>query len=153
MTNHVELIPGSAKYAYAFIMRKIKAELFALSIISLTLGACTTQSPQSIQNSPYTHGNVQLTMKQGVTTQAEVLNKFGAPNITTIDASGQEVWTYQKNATVANSTSNGAYASIIVAGAGIGSSGFEQSSRTMTLIITFDDSKRVSDFKSMSTSF
>lgn len=92
-------------------------------------------------------------IKKGVTSQNDVLHVFGAPNITTIDASGQEVWTYQKNATIASSSQSGAYASIIVAGVGNGTSGFEQSSRTMTLIITFDSSGKVSDFKSMSTSF
>ena len=117
------------------------------------LYGCVQSNPQSIQNSPYTHGNVQLTLKKGITSQAEVLNTFGSPNITTIDATGQEVWTYQKHATVANATQSGAYATILIAGAGNGTSGFEQSSRTMTLIITFDSTRKVSDFKSMSTSF
>ena len=129
----------------------LRSMLYVVGV--MVLSGCNTPAPQSIENSPYTHGNVQLTLKKGVTSQSEVLNKFGAPNITTIDASGQEVWTYQKHATIANATKSGAYASIVIAGAGNGSSGFEQSSRTLTLIITFDSTNKVSDFKSMSSSF
>jgi hypothetical protein len=40
-----------------------------------------------MKNSNLTHGLVQLTLKKDVTTKAEVLETFGAPNITTIDAS------------------------------------------------------------------
>jgi outer membrane protein assembly factor BamE (lipoprotein component of BamABCDE complex) len=100
-----------------------------------------------------THGQVQLTLKKGVTTQSEVLEVFGAPNITTIDSSGLEVWTYQKHAIVEKSKSSNMYGTIILFGAGSKAAGFEQSARTMTLIIKFDENKKVVDFKSMSTSF
>jgi hypothetical protein len=118
--------------------------------IGLCVG-CVSPSYEtaSQKNSNLTHGNVQLTLKKGVTTQAEVLEKFGAPNITTIDGEGREVWTYQKHATVGHASEG--YATIVVAGAA--ASGFEQSSRTMTLIIKFDSKKTVSDFNSMYSSF
>ena len=96
-----------------------------------------------------THGAVQLHLKKGETTQAEVLEKFGSPNITTIDGQGQEVWTYQRHATVSKSSSG--YATIVIIGGS--TSGFEQSSRTMTLIIKFNSQKVVSDFNSMYSSF
>lgn len=100
-----------------------------------------------------THGQVQLTLKKGITTQNEVLEIFGSPNITTIDSSGHEVWTYQRHATVEKSNSSNVYGTIILFGGGSKAAGFEQSSRTMTLIIKFDENKKVADFKSMSTSF
>jgi len=103
--------------------------------------------------SPFTHGNVQLTLKKGTTTQADVLETFGAPNVATTDSAGNEVWTYQKHATVTKSSDAGVYGTIILFGMGSGTSGFERSSRTMTLIIKFGPDKQVIDFKSMSTSF
>ena len=129
--------------------------------IILSLTACTTPDYQpSIEpnaKNPLTHGNVQMHLQKGVTTQAEVLEVFGAPNITTIDASGQEVWTYQRAAMVSESgsTSSGGYAWLVILGSGTESnkSGFERSSRTMTLIIKFNSQKIVSDFSSMSSSF
>lgn len=134
----------------------MKSILIALVIgVFLFSGCATTQSVESANTkpSPFTHGNVQLTIKKGITTQAELLENFGPPNIATIDSSGNEIWTYQKHATVAKSSESNAYGTIILFGVSGGTSGFEQSSRTMTLIIKFDETKKVSDFKSMTTSF
>ena len=123
---------------------------------TLALAACSATphiNSADTASNPYTHGNVQLTLKKGITDQSDVLNTFGPPNVATIDASGNEVWTYQKNATVAKATESNAYGTIIILGGSHSTSGFEQSSRTMTLIIKFDESKKVTDFKSMATSF
>ena len=132
-------------------------------IASLIASGCTTTDPSISPNSKnqLTHGQVQLTLKKDVTTQEEVLQAFGAPNVTTIDAEGREVWTYQKHATVVNSSSIGAGAGAgaslgkVILGTGISGSksGLESSSRTMTLIIKFDNSKHVYDFNSFSSSF
>ncbi len=112
------------------------------------------------------YGMVQLTVKVGVTTQAEILEKFGAPNITTLDGSGREMWVYDRHATVSFDKSSGFSIGMLlgagggdVAGGG-GGLGFgsrksrsEQSQRTMTLILKFDANKIVSDFQSRSSSF
>lgn len=71
----------------------------ALILITFVSGCATTHSQKITndkQNNPFTHGNVQLTLKKGVTTQADILENFGSPNIATIDSEGLEVWTYQK---------------------------------------------------------
>lgn len=122
-------------------------------VLFLLFVGCTTTRSVNTHPSPFTHGNVQLTIKQNITTQAEILEKFGPPNIATVDASGKEVWTYQKHATVSKSSETGAYGTVILFGVSGSSSGFEQSTRTMTLIIKFDKNKKVVDFKSMTTSF
>ena len=130
----------------------MKHILSLLLIVLIGLAGCAVPNPrtESIgRNSNYTHGSVQLNLKKGVTTQAEVLEKFGSPNVATIDGSGNEVWSYQKHATVSRSAEG--YATILVVGGR--TSGFEQSSKTMTLIIKFDSQKVVSDFNSMSSSF
>lgn len=130
--------------------------IISISIIMACLIACTV-SPQNrgadSSPNPYTHGNVQLTLRNGVTDQSDVLNSFGPPNVATIDSSGNEVWTYQKNATVTKATESSAYGTVILFGGSSSTSGFEQSSRTMTLIIKFDKSKKVIDFRSMTTNF
>jgi len=125
-------------------------------VMLLSLAGCATSPPASenvAPNNPFTHGNVQLTLKKGHTSQTEVLEAFGAPNVATIDSDGNEVWTYQKNATVSTSRDSLSYGTVILAGGKTSISGFEQSSRTMTLILKFDDKKKVVDFKSMTTSF
>lgn len=112
-----------------------------------------------------THGMVQMTIKVGATTQAEVIEAFGAPNITTLDGSGQEMWVYDRHATVSYDKSSGfsigmllgAGGSGVAGGGGLGfgssKSQSSQSSRQMTLIIKFDSGKVVSDFRSRSSSF
>lgn len=108
---------------------------------------------------------VQLNLRVGVTTQADIIEKFGGPNITTIDGSGQEMWVYDRHATVTYDKSSGFSIGIFGGGAGggggaagglgFGSSKSKSSStqRTMTLIIKFDANKVVSDFRSRSSSF
>mgnify|MGYP001038921114 FL=1 len=54
------------------------------------LSSCSSTSSGD-RNSPYTHGNVQINLKKGITTKTEVLEKFGAPNVATTDSSGLEV--------------------------------------------------------------
>ncbi|MHC5212071.1 MAG: hypothetical protein ACYTG2_15235 [Planctomycetota bacterium] len=121
-----------------------------LAIIALVLmtGCRSTPSLRPL-NSELTQGNVQLHLVQGQTTKAEVLEVFGAPNLTTRDAEGQEVWTYERSAREAKS--NSAYATVFLAG--VGNSGFEEGSRNMILIIKFDSSDIVSDFSSRYSSF
>jgi outer membrane protein assembly factor BamE (lipoprotein component of BamABCDE complex) len=123
--------------------------------ISMTLlsGCATAPAPVDARNSILTQGNVQMNLKVGITTKADVLNSFGSPNITTRDASGEEVWSYQRQATVSQSSDSGNYWSIFLTGESRSASGFSQSSRMMTLIITFNKNDIVSDFRSRSSDF
>jgi len=134
-------------------MKFIISTIFFSSMLFASLTGCKTSQPISNQNNQLTHGNVQLNLKVGHTTQADVLEAFGAPNITTIDGSGREVWTYQRHATVSQSQSSSGYWNILLVGGNSSSSGFEQSSRTITLIIKFNDNKVVDDFKSRASNF
>lgn len=109
--------------------------------------------PVTTRNDVLVHGNVQRTLHIGETTQTDVLETFGAPNIATVDGSGLEVWTYQRSATVEQESSGGDYWWLLVTGGSGGSSGYEQTQRTMTLIIKFDEFDVVRDFRSRSSEF
>lgn len=123
--------------------------------LALAAGACGPAGPGPLdqRNNALTQGNVQLNLRVGETTKAEVLDKFGAPNITTRDASGSEVWSYQRHARVSQSSSSGNFWTILLVGGGSSAAGFSETSRTMTLIIKFDDNDVVSDFRSRSSDF
>lgn len=132
----------------------------SLSLATSIVQAKPTDSPNML-----THGMAQMTLHIGTTTQLEVLETFGAPNITTLDASGQEVWVYDRQATVTSSGASGFSIGMLVGGGGGGAAGgaglgfgkskskATQTQRTMTLVIKFDAAKRVVDFKSRSSSF
>lgn len=136
------------------------------TLLSLIL-CCVVPAQLSAQDTAnmLTHGMVQLSLHVGTTSQAEVIEALGAPNITTIDGSGREVWVYDRHATVSASSSSSFSIGILVGGvgAGVGAGGglgfgkgknkHEESSRSMTLIIKFDEAKKVIDFKSRSSSF
>jgi hypothetical protein len=116
-------------------------------------GCIYPPQPVTSRNSELTQGNVQLHVQVGRTTKAEILENFGAPNITTRDGSGREVWTYQRSGQASQSGSRSGYWTILFAGQSGGTSGFESSSRMITLIIKFDSQDVVRDFKSRTSNF
>ena len=127
--------------------------LILLASLLLISTGCATREPLTQRNSQLTQGNVQMHLVAGETSKAEVLEVFGAPNVTTRDGAGLEVWTYQRQAQVSQSSSQSGYWTILLAGAGSSSSGFETSSRMITLIIKFDDRDVVTDFRSRASNF
>ena len=133
-------------------------KLLFVAFFGATLGGCVLPPavPVTDSKNTLTTGQVQLTLQKDVTTQDQVLETFGSPNLVTLNSEGEEVWTYQRNATVSNSTSSSVYGTVILFGGSTRTSGLEQSSRTMTLIIKFkmiNGLKRVSGFSSRSSSF
>ena len=128
------------------------SKYFAIISVLFLVG-CKTTEPLSSKNSNLTQGNVQMNLQVGETTKVEVLENFGSPNVTTRDASGQEVWSYQRAAQVAQSTTSEGYWTIIFAGQSKKAAGFESSSRMITLIIKFDENDVVTDFRSRESNF
>ncbi len=126
--------------------------LLLLGLLALS-GCVTTPEPLSNRNSPLTQGNVQMNVQPGITTKAQILETFGAPNVTTRDGQGQEVWTYQRQAQVSQQSSQKGHWTVLFAGNSKNASGFESSSRMMTLIIKFDSNDVVSDFNSRASNF
>ena len=125
--------------------------------VGLLIGLVGCATADKDRNSNFTHANVQRVLKKGVTTQQQVIEVFGAPNITTTDANNHEVWTYQKHSVGGEAIDAGGGVIGVVPGAvglgGTSGSAYSQSSKTMTLIIKFDDKKVVIDFESMYSSF
>lgn len=143
--------------------KNLRAALGAAAIVAL-LPASSFGKDKDEPN-VLTHGMVQMTLKVGQTTQAEILENFGGPNIATIDGTGQEMWVYDRHATVSYDKQSGFSIGLFAGGGGGGVGGggglgfgskkskSSTNSRAMTLIIKFDANKIVSDFKSRSSSF
>ena len=113
------------------------ARLILVGIATVASPGCahTQNTSDPGPNSQLTHGNVQINLQTGKTSQAEVLEKFGPPNIATIDGSGNELWTYQRHATVQQSSSVNNYWTIVLFGISTRTSGFEQSQRTASYLL------------------
>lgn len=113
----------------------------------LLLSGCASVQP--VEKGNLTPGMAKTKIIKGQTTQNEVLEVFGAPNIVTKNKSGNEVWTYDK-ASVETGTSD-VYGTILIAG-GSGSRS-STSARTFTLMIEFDDNDVVKDFSYRASAF
>lgn len=114
-------------------------------------------------------------MKKGVTTQLEVMDKFGGPDVMTTDKDGIEVWVYDKTTSTVTSSSaqSGSQASHSEASAMAGYLGVpfiagvagakstadgqsakvsqgtgkvERTAKTITFIIKFNPDKTVKDY-------
>ncbi len=127
--------------------------VFVLLPFLLTTACVPAFNPLTQRNSALTQGNVQLTIKTGETTKAEILEAFGAPNITTRDGAGREVWTYQRAGEASQASARSAHIFFLLIGGSGAQSGFESSSRMLTLIIKFDENDVVADFNSRSSNF
>lgn len=136
--------------------------LFLLIFIVPFLGlACASHHARNVQSGldgdRLTLGTVQREVRKGMS-GGEVLESLGSPNVVSTDEQGREVWVYDKFATdVVTSESGGRVVGIILS-AGSGAAGgvggefggragaTSSSQRTLTVIIKFDEQKKVRDF-------
>ena len=118
-------------------MNKMTLVLLLACLTVLSTGCQESRT----QGSNLTPGMAKTKITNGVTTQSEILEVFGAPNIITKNKSGNEVWTYDK---VAMDKSNKeGYWTILAAGESSGKQ--TTSTKTFTLMLEFDDDDIVKD--------
>lgn len=130
------------------------SRMIALGLL-LVAGGCSQARPSAI-----TPGAAKKHIKPGETTQAEVIEVFGTPNIIT-RKHGTEMWVYDKVSSKQTSVAFG----IGGFGGGAGSGGFgggglaggvgssERSETTVMLIIYYDENDVVRDYKISQTKF
>lgn len=141
-------------------------------IMCLSLGCMTASQHQqqlsSSQEREMTVGIVQKEIRTGMS-QADVAIALGSPNIVTNDGTGKETWIYDKIATEASySSSKGGVGGGIGAGGLAGSAlilggvggnyskaagAASSTQKTLTVVIKFDEKKRVSSFSYHSSKF
>ncbi|MCX5656770.1 MAG: hypothetical protein NTZ48_00830 [Candidatus Omnitrophica bacterium] len=83
------------RYHDKFIISKNDATIVSLicALVIFISGCATATTKADYQRSNLTFGMVKKNLVRGQTNQAEILNLFGAPNITTRNKSGEEIWT------------------------------------------------------------
>jgi len=130
------------------------------TLVCVALGGGLVCGCVSARPSPLSAGNAKRFIKVGVTTQAEVVEAFGSPNIVTMKYEG-EVWVYDKVSSRHTAGtfgigglgggvgSGGAGGGLI--GGGVGSS--TRSETTVMLIVYFDHHDVVQDYKLSQTQF
>jgi len=117
------------------------ALIAALVAAPFWIGACKSPPPAD-DRSNLTQGMAKKNIIKGQTSQAEVLEIFGPPDLTTYK-DGTEVWTYDKVSQ--EISSGGSYFTVLIAGARQSSS--SSSSRSTMLILYFDRADIVQDYR------
>lgn len=105
-----------------------------------------------IKEDRLTVGKVQGEIKVGMPA-SQVAELLGSPNIVTTDEKRREVWIYDKVSTDRVDTAGSSYASIIILGTRSSESSSSQRQRTLTIIIKYDEEKKVRDFAYNYTQF
>jgi hypothetical protein len=122
--------------------------------------AGATERPSTLS-----YGAVTATVKKDVTTQSELIELFGGPNISTTDAAGLETWVYERTSSTSDTAGSqdskhleaffgaGGAAGPVALGGGV--AGGSRSSndarrnvhsvRTLTVVVKFHPNKTVKD--------
>jgi len=136
----------------------ILSEGIGMKHIWIALGLCLAAATgcggkqAEIKEDRLTVGRVQGEVKMGMSA-AQVAELLGSPNIVTTDDKRREVWIYDKVSTDRVDTSSSAFGTLIILGANSRDSSSSQRQRTLTIIIKYDEEKRVRDFAYNATQF
>ena len=106
-------------------------------------------------NKILTLGLIQKNVQKGLT-QTDILENIGSPNIITKNNKGNEVWTYDRISNEKRSNSLGLYLLNPFNWFFIGSSNSNRStnsSKALTVIINYDENKRVIDYSYQSIKY
>jgi outer membrane protein assembly factor BamE (lipoprotein component of BamABCDE complex) len=131
-----------------FTIQILSAIALAIGTIGCSADYHADKVQKGLKADKVTVGTVQRQIKIGMSS-ADVVEALGSPNVVTTDEQRREVWVYDKIATEV-AASNG-YWNLIFVGQGAGAASTSQ--RTLTIIIKFDEEKKVRDFAYHTSSF
>lgn len=144
----------------------MKRIVLVLSLCALTVAGCAgakyhREAVSGDRASALTVGQVQKEIRVGMS-GADVAAALGSPNVVTTDENRRETWIYDKISTEhAYSSDSGGILTLIFGGGDVsgngggggilpsyagGSGATSSTQKTLTVIIKFDDRKRVRDF-------
>jgi len=131
----------------------MRPTLLILAIcLSVGLAGCVTLEQKDTPRGRLTVGKVQREIKVGMDA-AKVAEILGSPNIVTTDDKRREVWIYDRVSTDRVDASSFAYGTLIILGGSFSDSASSTRQRTLTIIIKFDEQKKVRDFAYNYTQF
>ena len=128
----------------------------ALFGVFLAAGCATAPEHQAaVANSEgnrLSAGLVQREVRIGMSGD-EVVSTLGSPNIVTTDERRRESWVYDRFATETVQSSSSGGVGILILGMSRSAGATSRTQRTLTVVIKFDEAKRVRDFAYRQSSF
>lgn len=119
------------------------------------LNGCMTHPTNNDENGNATNltvGKVQGEIKEGMPA-SDVAIILGSPNIVTTDEQRREVWIYDKVSSNRVDTRNSVGGSIIIFGGSSRQAESTSTQKTLTIVIKYDEQKKVRDFAYNYTQF
>jgi hypothetical protein len=132
--------------------RTLLVGVLGLALGSFAGSGCASGPQAEIKDDRLTVGKVQGEIKVGMPA-SRVAELLGSPNIVTTDDKRREVWIYDKVSSDRVDTASSSFATIIILGASSREASSSQRQRTLTIIIKYDDEKKVRDFAYNYTQF
>lgn len=113
--------------------------------------SCATfpRDEETYNRSNLTAGTVKKEIIKGKTSQSEVINLFGSPNLVTMNSDGEEVWDYNRMSYTTKAGTDGG--SLIFWGGSRAMS--SATTKSFDLIINFDKSGIVKSYNVIAASF
>ena len=118
----------------------------------VALGCANRGKPEAEIEDRLTVGTVQREITLGLSA-ASVAEILGSPNIVTTDEKRREVWVYDKISTDRVDVARSSFGTLIIFGGSESETSSSTRQRTLTIIIKFDEEKRVRDFAYNATQF
>jgi hypothetical protein len=125
----------------------MKKRIYLLLTIFIFSACSPTTVPK--QKSNLTVGMIKTKVVKGNTSQNEILNTFGAPNLVTKNRSNDEVWSYNKMSSESAGKSQNLFLLLYASNSAISSS----TTSSFDFIITFDENDIVKDYSIISSSY
>ena len=131
------------------MLKKKIVAIFIISYAAFFMGCVAARhaadTQEGLKGDKLTVGTVQKEIKKGMS-GAEVAAALGSPNIITTDEQGREVWIYDKISTDRVHSESSGYGTLILFGYRGSSGSSSTSQNTLTIIIKFDNDKKVRDY-------
>ena len=129
--------------------RQARRTALVVMLASTALSGCATTTGDT-GGSNLTAGMAKTEIVEGETTQARILEVFGAPNLVTLSSERGEVWNYQRMAFESASSGAGVLAILwpasTIVGGGAHASRASSTTRSFDLILVFDDDDVVVEY-------
>jgi outer membrane protein assembly factor BamE (lipoprotein component of BamABCDE complex) len=138
--------------------------VLVITIVGALLTGCASMHAADVQKAregdKLTVGTVQREIRVGMS-GGQVVEALGSPNIVTTDEKGREVWVYDRVSTESVYSSGSALILGILTGGSGGGGGLAGQSagassttqKSLTVIVKFDEQKKVRDFAYRSSTF
>jgi len=126
-------------------------KIVCILITCLIISGCATfpQSKEPVTKSNLTVGTIKTKIVKGQTTQAEILELFGSPNLVTKNRENNEVWNYNKMSFESKVGEDGTWLLLWGGSRAMATT----TTKSFDLIIEFDEKDIVKDYSVISAQY